>query len=268
MKPDPLIVFAGVDFGYGERLILKNLDFSVQQGELVAIMGGSGSGKTTILRLLGGLLRQQRGTIRVRSQPLENLDHKALRTLRRDMGMLFQAGALFTDLSVFENVAFPLREHARLPESMIRDLVLMKLHAVGLHAVADRMPSELSGGMARRVALARAIALDPPILMCDEPFAGLDPISLGTIASLLKRLTKALGLTTLLVTHDVEESMAIADRMILVGDGRIMAIGSPQQMRESADAFVRQFIDGTELGPVAFHAPGPSLETLLGLYRE
>ena len=268
MKPDPLIVFAGVDFGYGERLILKNLDFSVQQGELVAIMGGSGSGKTTILRLLGGLLRQQRGTIRVRSQPLENLDHKALRTLRRDMGMLFQAGALFTDLSVFENVAFPLREHARLPESMIRDLVLMKLRAVGLHAVADRMPSELSGGMARRVALARAIALDPPILMCDEPFAGLDPISLGTIASLLKRLTKALGLTTLLVTHDVEESMAIADRMILVGDGRIMAIGSPQQMRESADAFVRQFIDGTELGPVAFHAPGPSLETLLGLYRE
>ncbi|NCW19040.1 MAG: ATP-binding cassette domain-containing protein, partial [Betaproteobacteria bacterium] len=174
---DPIIRFDGVDFGYGSRPILQDLSFSVQQGELLAIMGGSGSGKTTILRLIGALVRQQRGSIRVRSQALEGLDADGLRALRRHMGMLFQGGALFTDLTVFENVAFPLREHTRLPERMIRDLVLMKLHAVGLHAVAERMPSELSGGMARRVALARAIALDPPILMCDEPFAGLDPIS-------------------------------------------------------------------------------------------
>jgi len=265
---EPVISLHGVDFGYGQRLILNDIDFAVQQGELLAIMGGSGSGKTTILRLIGGLLRQQRGSIRVRSRALESLDDKGLRNLRRDMGMLFQAGALFTDLSVFENVAFPLREHARLPERMIRDLVFMKLHAVGLHAVAERMPAELSGGMARRVALARAIALDPPILMCDEPFAGLDPISLGTVASLLSRLSKVLGLTTLLVTHDVEESMAIADRIILVGGGRIMAIGSPKQMRESADPFVRQFIDGTEQGPVPFHAPGPSLAELLEIERQ
>ena len=264
---EPLISFNDVDFGYGQRTILQALCFSVEQGELLAIMGGSGSGKTTILRLIGGLVRQQRGSIRVRSQAMESLNEVALRALRRHMGMLFQAGALFTDLSVFENVAFPLREHTRLPERMIRDLVLMKLHAVGLHAVGERMPSELSGGMARRVALARAIALDPPILMCDEPFAGLDPISLGTVAGLLRRLTKSLGLTTLLVTHDVEESLAIADRIILVGNGRIMAVGTPQAMRESSDPFVRQFIDGTEHGPVPFHAPGPKLGALLGLER-
>ncbi|NCX87818.1 MAG: ATP-binding cassette domain-containing protein, partial [Betaproteobacteria bacterium] len=228
---------------------------------------GSGSGKTTILRLIGALVRQQRGSIRVRSQALEGLDADGLRALRRHMGMLFQGGALFTDLTVFENVAFPLREHTRLPERMIRDLVLMKLHAVGLHAVAERMPSELSGGMARRVALARAIALDPPILMCDEPFAGLDPISLGTVARLLSQLSKALGLSTLLVTHDVEESLAIADRIMLLGQGRIMALGTPASMRQSEDPFVRQFIDGSEKGPVPFHAPGPGLGALLGLDR-
>lgn len=261
----PLISFDAVDFGYGARPILQDLCFSVAKGELLAIMGGSGSGKTTILRLIGGLVRQQKGAIKVQGCSLESLDGEALRALRRNMGMLFQAGALFTDLTVFENVAFPLREHTRLSERMIRDLVLMKLHAVGLHAVAAQMPSELSGGMARRVALARAIALDPPILMCDEPFAGLDPISLGTVANLLRRLSKALGLTTLLVTHDVEESLAIADRIILVGQGRIMAMGTPQAMRESSDPFVRQFIDGTEQGPVPFHAPGPSLDVLLAL---
>ncbi|NDH33630.1 MAG: ATP-binding cassette domain-containing protein, partial [Betaproteobacteria bacterium] len=201
------------------------------------------------------------------SQALEGLDADGLRALRRHMGMLFQGGALFTDLTVFENVAFPLREHTRLPERMIRDLVLMKLHAVGLHAVAERMPSELSGGMARRVALARAIALDPPILMCDEPFAGLDPISLGTVARLLSQLSKALGLSTLLVTHDVEESLAIADRIMLLGQGRIMALGTPASMRQSEDPFVRQFIDGSEKGPVPFHAPGPGLGALLGLDR-
>ncbi|MBU6381808.1 MAG: ABC transporter ATP-binding protein [Betaproteobacteria bacterium] len=264
---DPIIRFDGVDFGYGSRPILQDLSFSVQQGELLAIMGGSGSGKTTILRLIGALVRQQRGSIRVRSQALEGLDADGLRALRRHMGMLFQGGALFTDLTVFENVAFPLREHTRLPERMIRDLVLMKLHAVGLHAVAERMPSELSGGMARRVALARAIALDPPILMCDEPFAGLDPISLGTVARLLSQLSKALGLSTLLVTHDVEESLAIADRIMLLGQGRIMALGTPASMRQSEDPFVRQFIDGSEKGPVPFHAPGPGLGALLGLDR-
>jgi len=264
---DPIIRFDGVDFGYGSRPILQDLSFSVQQGELLAIMGGSGSGKTTILRLIGALVRQQRGSIRVRSQALEGLDADGLRALRRHMGMLFQGGALFTDLTVFENVAFPLREHTRLPERMIRDLVLMKLHAVGLHAVAERMPSELSGGMARRVALAGAIALAPPILMCDEPFAGLDPISLGTVARLLSQLSKALGLSTLLVTHDVEESLAIADRIMLLGQGRIMALGTPASMRQSEDPFVRQFIDGSEKGPVPFHAPGPGLGALLGLDR-
>jgi phospholipid/cholesterol/gamma-HCH transport system ATP-binding protein len=201
----------------------------------------------------------------VEGEDVSALAPEALHALRRQMGMLFQAGALFTDLSVFDNVAYPLREHARLSQKMLRDLVLMKLHAVGLHAVASRMPSQLSGGMARRVALARAIALDPPILMCDEPFAGLDPISLGTVARLLRRLTDTLGLTTLLVTHDVDESLAIADRIVLLAEGRILASGTPAQMRKANDPFVRQFIEGREDGPVPFHSPGAPLQELLGL---
>jgi len=260
-----VISFEDLDFGYDGRLILRQLNLEVRRGELLAMMGGSGSGKTTILRLIGGLLKPSRGRLEVDGQDVPSLGPKALHELRRHMGMLFQAGALFTDLNVFDNVAYPLREHARLPETMLRDLVLMKLHAVGLHAVADRMPSQLSGGMARRVALARAIALDPPILMCDEPFAGLDPISLGTVAKLLRRLTDTLGLTTLLVTHDVEESLAIADRIVLLAEGRIRASGTPADLRSSEDLFVRQFIDGREDGPVPFHAPGASLNQVLGL---
>jgi len=260
-----VIVLEQVDFGYDNRLILRQLSLQVARGELLAIMGGSGSGKTTVLRLIGGLLRPVSGRILVEGKNVADLQASALQALRRRMGMLFQAGALFTDLTVFDNVAYPLREHARLPAPMLRDLVLMKLHAVGLHAVADRMPAQLSGGMARRVALARAIALDPPVLMCDEPFAGLDPISLGTVARLLRRLTEALGLTTLLVTHDVEESLAIADRIVLLAEGRILASGTPAQMRQSEDPFVRQFIDGREDGPVPFHAPGPPIGALLGL---
>jgi len=261
----PVIAFEAVDFGYDRRLILHQLSLSVGRGELLAIMGGSGSGKTTVLRLIGGLVRPSRGRVMVEGRDVAALAPEALHALRRHMGMLFQAGALFTDLSVFDNVAYPLREHARLPQTMLRDLVLMKLHAVGLHAAAAKMPSQLSGGMARRVALARAIALDPPILMCDEPFAGLDPISLGTVARLLRRLTDTLGLTTLLVTHDVEESLAIADRIVLLAEGRILASGTPAQMRKAHDPFVRQFIDGREDGPVPFHAPGAPLRELLEL---
>jgi len=260
-----VIAFEAVDFGYDSRLILRQLSLSVGRGELLAIMGGSGSGKTTVLRLIGGLVRPSRGRVVVDGEDVAALAPEALHALRRQMGMLFQAGALFTDLSVFDNVAYPLREHARLSPTMLRDLVLMKLHAVGLHAVASKMPSQLSGGMARRVALARAIALDPPILMCDEPFAGLDPISLGTVARLLRRLTDTLGLTTLLVTHDVDESLAIADRIVLLAEGRILASGSPAQLRTADDPFVRQFIEGREDGPVPFHAPGAPLRELLGL---
>lgn len=229
------------------------------RGKVVAVMGGSGSGKTTILRLIGGQITQQKGSVAVAGEAIDPRNSKALYAQRRKMGMLFQHGALFTDLSVFENVAFPLREHTRLPEDMIRDLVLMKLHAVGLRNAAQLKPSEISGGMARRVALARAVALDPQLIMYDEPFAGLDPISMGVTANLIRRLNDALGSTSIVVSHDVHETFHIADYVYFLSQGKIVAHGTPEQMRSSDDPYVKQFVHAQADGPVPFHYPGRTL---------
>lgn len=254
-----------LSFGYGARPILHGLDMDFPRGKVIAVMGGSGSGKTTILRLIGGQLQQQAGRVSVDGQIIQGLDTKALYLMRRKMGMLFQHGALFTDLTVFENVAFPLREHTKLPEQLIRDLVLMKLHAVGLRNAAKLKPAEISGGMARRVAVARAIALDPQLIMYDEPFAGLDPISMGMTAKLIRRLNDALGSTSILVSHDVHESFLIADHVYFLSQGRIVAQGSPEEMLASDDPYVKQFVHAEADGPVPFHYPGKSLADDLGL---
>ncbi len=247
---------AGVTFGYDRRRpILRGIDMVIPRGKVVAIMGGSGCGKTTILRLIGGQLRQQSGDVRVEGQSVRGLTREQLFALRRRLGMLFQFGALFTDMTVYENVAFPMREHTDLDEALIRDLVLMKLNAVGLRGAAELKPSELSGGMARRVALARAVALDPMIVMYDEPFAGLDPISLGVVGQLIRKLNDALGITSVLVTHDVYESLKIVDYLYFVSEGRIVSQGTPDEVRRSTDPFVRQFVDGEPDGPVPFHYP-------------
>ena len=235
------------------------------RGKVVAVMGGSGSGKTTILRLIGGQLVPQAGAVQVDGETVHTLETKALYVLRRKMGMLFQHGALFTDLTVFENVAFPLREHTDLPEELIRDLVLMKLHAVGLRNAAQLKPAEISGGMERRVAVARAIALDPPLIMYDEPFTGLDPISKGVTANLIRTLNDALGSTSIVVSHDVQESLAIADYVYFLSQGKIVAHGTPAEMEASSDPFVKQFVHAEADGPVPFHYPGPSLAEDLGL---
>ena len=250
------VEMTSVWFGYDpRRLVLTGIDMAIPRGKVVAIMGGSGCGKTTMLRLIGGALRAQAGRVLVAGQNVAELDRDTLFLLRRRIGMLFQFGALFTDMSVFENIAFPLREHTDLPEELIRDLVLMKLNAVGLRGAADLAPNELSGGMARRVALARAIALDPMLVMYDEPFAGLDPISLGIVGQLIRKLNDALGITSVVVTHDIYESLKIVDYIYFVSDGRIIAKGTPDEVRSSKDAFVRQFVDGAPDGPVAFHYP-------------
>ena len=232
---------------------------SFPKGKLIAIMGLSGCGKTTILRHIGGVLKPTRGQVKVNGQVIHELDQQGLYEMRRKMGMLFQFGALFTDLSVFDNVAFPLREHAGLPESLVRDIVLMKLNAVGLRGARELMPSEVSGGMARRVALARAIALDPDLVMYDEPFAGLDPISLGTAAHLIRQLNDTLGITSVVVSHDLEETFRIADHVIVLANGRIAAQGSPDEVRHSDDPLVHQFVHALPEGPVHFHYPGPTV---------
>jgi len=249
-----------VSFGYDRRRpVLRGIDMVIPRGQVVAIMGGSGCGKTTILRLIGGQLRPQRGSVTVAGQDVMSLERDALFALRRKIGMLFQFGALFTDMTVFENIAFPLREHTELPEELIRNLVLMKLNAVGLRGAAQLRPSELSGGMARRVALARAIALDPLLVMYDEPFAGLDPISLGIVGQLIRKLNDALGITSVVVTHDIYESLKIVDYIYFVAEGRIVAQGTPEDVRASTDPFVRQFVDGEPDGPVPFHYPAKAL---------
>jgi phospholipid/cholesterol/gamma-HCH transport system ATP-binding protein len=258
------IEMAGVTFGYDRRRpVLRGIDMTIPRGKVVAIMGGSGCGKTTILRLIGGQLRQQSGRVEVGGQSVKELTREELYALRRRIGMLFQFGALFTDMSVFENVAFPMREHTALDEPLIRDLVLMKLHAVGLRGAAQLRPSELSGGMARRVALARAIALDPMLVLYDEPFAGLDPISLGVVGQLIRQLNDALGVTSVVVTHDVYESLKIVDYLYFVSEGRIIWHGTPEEVRHTADPFVRQFVDGQPDGPVPFHYPARSYEEQL-----
>ena len=251
----PLVSLRGVRFGYGERLILDGIDLDIPRGQVTAIMGASGGGKTTLLRLIGGQYKAQAGVLQVDGQDMAQFNQDRLYAWRRRTGMLFQFGALFTDLSVFDNVAFPSREHTDLPEPMVRDIVLMKLEAVGLRGARDLMPSEISGGMARRVALARAIALDPELVMYDEPFAGLDPISLGTAARLIRRLNDALGLTSLVVSHDLDETFHIADHVIILANGRIAAQGTPQAVRESQDPLVHQFVTAAPDGPVRFHHP-------------
>jgi phospholipid/cholesterol/gamma-HCH transport system ATP-binding protein len=255
----------GLRFGYGERTILEDIDLRVGKRQVVALMGGSGSGKTTLLRLIGGQVRPQSGRVTVHGQVVNQLEQAALFDLRRKMGVLFQQGALFTDLSVFDNVAFPLREHTELSETAIRDLVLMKLQAVGLRGASGLRTSQLSGGMARRVALARSIALDPPLLLYDEPFAGLDPISLGTIAQLIRQLNDNLGVSSVLVTHDVEETFAIADYVYLLANGRIVVHGSPTELRQTQDPYAQQFFHARQDGPVRFHYPSADIGKDLGV---
>jgi len=259
-----LVEFRDLRFGYGARPILDGVSFRVPRGKVTALMGASGGGKTTVLRLIGGQLRAQRGEVLVNGQDVGKLGSDALYAARRRMGMLFQFGALFTDMSVFDNVAFPLREHTRLPEALIRDIVLMKLDAVGLRGARHLMPSEVSGGMARRVALARAIALDPDLVMYDEPFAGLDPISLGTAARLIRQLNDTLGLTSIVVSHDLEETFRIADHVIILANGGIAAQGAPDEVRQSADPLVHQFVNALPDGPVHFHYPGAAVEDDFG----
>jgi len=248
-----------LSFGYGERLVLDNVSFDVPRGKVTALMGASGGGKTTVLRLVGGQVKARAGEILVEGSDVAKLDAAGLYAMRRRMGMLFQFGALFTDLSVFENVAFPLREHTQLPENLLRDIVLMKLNAVGLRGARDLMPSEISGGMARRVALARAIALDPQIVMYDEPFAGLDPISLGTAAQLIRRLNDSLGITSIVVSHDLEETFSIADHVIILANGKVAAQGTPDEVMNSTDPLVDQFVHARADGPVPFNYPGPTV---------
>ena len=263
-SPAPLVELRNVTFGYGDRTILRDLSLQVPRGKITALMGASGGGKTTVLRLIGGQHRAQQGQVLVAGQDVGQMNAQQLYAMRRRMGMLFQFGALFTDMSVLDNVAFPLREHTDLPEDMVRDIVLMKLHAVGLRGARDLMPSQVSGGMARRVALARAIALDPDLVMYDEPFAGLDPISLGTAARLIRTLNDTLGLTSILVSHDLEETFHVADHVVILGAGGVAAQGTPDEVRQSTDPLVQQFIHARPQGPVPFHYPAPSLEQDFG----
>ncbi len=261
----PLVELRHLTFGYGERAILDDISLTVPRGKVTALMGASGGGKTTVLKLIGGQIRAQKGQTLFDGQDVTAMGPKALYAARRRMGMLFQFGALFTDMSVFDNVAFPLQEHTALPEALVRDIVLMKLNAVGLRGARDLMPSELSGGMARRVALARAIVLDPELVMYDEPFAGLDPISLGTAARLIRQLNDAMGLTSIVVSHDLDETFHIADQVIVLANGKIAAQGTPEEVRHSEDPLVKQFVNALPDGPVRFHHPGPDLAEDFGL---
>jgi phospholipid/cholesterol/gamma-HCH transport system ATP-binding protein len=253
----------GVRYSAGPRQIFAGLDLAVAQGSITAVMGPSGTGKTTLLRLLTGQIRAEAGEVRVLGQDVAALGRKDLFALRRRMGMLFQNGALLTDLDVFENVAFPVRENARLPEPVLRRLVLMKLEAVGLRGAEHLMPQELSGGMARRVALARAIVMDPEVLIYDEPFAGLDPVSMGIIVRLIRRLNDALGITSIVVSHDVQEVGSIADYSYLLAGGRAVAQGTTAELAASREPAVRQFMQGSSEGPVEFHYPAPDYRAAL-----
>ncbi|MGE5026937.1 MAG: ABC transporter ATP-binding protein [Betaproteobacteria bacterium] len=266
-SPENLVEINDLHFAYGKRKVLKGINLSIPRGKVVAILGVSGSGKSTLLRHIGGQLRPARGGVRVAGQVIHELDSEALYMMRRKMGMMFQVSGLFSDLSVFDNLAFPMREHTDLPESMIRDLVLMKLHAVGLRGAHNLMPSELSGGMERRVALARAIALDPMLIMYDEPFAGLDPISLNVIANLIRRLNDALGVTSIVVTYDMSESLKIVDYAYFIHDGVVVAEGAASEIRDSTNPFVHQFVHSEPDGPVAFQYPSKPYAQELGFGR-
>lgn len=253
-----IIEINNLSFSRDAKVIFDNANLTIPKGKVTAIMGPSGCGKTTLLRLIGGQIAPDAGTIRVCGKNLEDISKSELFDIRARMGMLFQSGALFTDLNVFENVAFPLRAHTKLPESMIHDLVLMKLQAVGLRGAHTLMPSELSGGMARRVALARAIALDPDFIMYDEPFTGQDPISMGVLVKLVRLLNDSLGMTSILVSHDIHETISIADHIFLISHGKVVGAGSPEDLLNSKDAWVRQFMQGLPDGPVPFHYPAAS----------
>ncbi|MFN9728556.1 ABC transporter ATP-binding protein [Acidovorax sp.] len=253
-----------VTFAYDDRVILRDVSLTVPKGKVTALMGASGGGKTTVLRLMGGQQRAQKGAVLFDGQDLGQMDMTSLYAARRRMGMLFQFGALFTDMSVFDNVAFPLREHTDLSEALIRDVVLMKLHAVGLRGARDLMPSQISGGMARRVALARAIALDPELVMYDEPFAGLDPISLGTAAQLIRQLNDAMGLTSIVVSHDLDATLRLADHLIILGPGVVAAQGTPEEVCASPDPLVHQFVNALPAGPVPFHYPADDVAVEFG----
>jgi phospholipid/cholesterol/gamma-HCH transport system ATP-binding protein len=267
LKSDNLIEIQNVSFGYNNtRLILNDISMNFQRGKVTALLGGSGCGKTTLMRLIGGVHSADKGRVVFDGETVNNRDRAQMFRVRRRLGMLFQFGALFTDLTVFENVAFPLREHTTLPEDVIRDIVLMKLNAVGLRGAAPLRISEVSGGMARRVALARAIALDPELIMYDEPFAGLDLISMGVAAKLIRTLNDVTGATSIVVSHDVPECMAISDHVVLMATGgRIVATGTPAELMASTDPETRQFVRGEPDGPVKFHYPAQPIDADFGL---
>jgi phospholipid/cholesterol/gamma-HCH transport system ATP-binding protein len=253
-------------FSFGDLEVLRGLELDIPRGQVVAILGGSGSGKSTLLKLIGAQLRPQRGTVKVEGKDVHKLPTEELYKLRLEIGMMFQTSGLFTDLSVYENIAFPVRENFDLPEDLVRRLVLMKLHAVGLRGAHAMMPADLSGGMTRRVALARAIATDPKLMMYDEPFAGLDPISLNQIVELIRSLNQALGLTSIVVTYDVKEALKVADYIYVIGDGTIVGSGTPKELSASEDPYLKQFLNALPDGPVRFHFPGPPLEEDLRIH--
>lgn len=265
MFTDPIVEVDNVSFAYPGREVFLGASLVIPRGKVVGIMGASGSGKTTLLRMIGGQLAPASGTIRIDGEDIGALGRNDLYRVRRKIGMQFQQGGLFTDLSVFENVAFQLREKTRLPESMIRDIVLMKLNAVGLRGASHLMPAELSGGMARRVGLSRAIAMDPSLIMYDEPFSGLDPISCNVIGNLVRQLNDTLGLTSVVVSYDAKEALEIVDYVYFIADGKVVAQGTTAEVRASNDPFVYQFIRGEPDGPVAFHMPGGAYAQQLGL---
>lgn len=267
---DIIVEIRNMTFSRGSRLIFDDVSLKIPRGKVTAIMGPSGTGKTTLLKLIGGQLLPDSGQILLEGQNIPTLSRRDLFIVRERMGMLFQSGALFTDMNVFDNVAFPIRVHTELPEEMIRDIVLMKLQAVGLRGAVSLMPSELSGGMARRVALARAISLDPDIVMYDEPFTGQDPIAMGVLVNLIKRLNEALGHTSIIVSHDIQETLSIADYIYVLSDGKIIAQGTPAALKQQDSAQVRQFVEGLPDGPVPFHYPAPDLHEQLmagGVFR-
>ena len=266
MNDDEILVeVSDLHFSYGELPIFRGLSLRIPRGKVVAILGGSGSGKSTLLKLIGGQLDPARGWIRVDGKLVHKLSTDDLYALRRKMGMMFQVSGLFSDLSVYENIAFPIREHFNLAEELVRPLVLMKLDAVGLRGARDMMPGDLSGGMARRVALARAIANDPLLVMYDEPFGGLDPISLTGIAQLIRKLNDALGLTSVVVTYDVSESLKLVDYLYVIADGKLVGEGAPEDLLNSTDPFLKQFLYALPDGPVRFHFPARKLEDELRL---
>jgi phospholipid/cholesterol/gamma-HCH transport system ATP-binding protein len=254
---NPIVSIQNLTFSRGNRKIFNHISLDIPRGKITAIMGPSGTGKTTLLKIIGGQLKPETGSVQVKGKNVHQLKRTELYRLRKDMGMLFQSGALLTDMTVYENVAFPLREHTKLNESMIRSLVLMKLETVGLRGARDLMPSELSGGMARRVALARAIALDPMMIMYDEPFTGQDPISMATLVQLIKSLNTALTLTSIIVSHDVKETAAIADYIYVISNGKVVGAGTPKEIEHSDSQWVQQFMNGKSDGPVRFHFPAP-----------